>query len=288
MSAAAWLIRIIPGGAAERFGMFLGRLAFKTSGKYRARTLSNLRMCFPEMSGEERTTLAVKVFEHFGKTFVRFFREDKLSEEQIIASVELRGEEALKDAFETGKGVLMITAHFGNWERMAHVLTLKGYKLSVVARDANALRTTEMVNRMRGKAGLDVFSRGKAAREILRRLADNEAVGILVDQNTREILVPFFGIPAGTNEGPAAIHLRTGSPIMMSFCFEKPDGTYCIELSRLDTGGATGDRKADIERIMTQVNDCIEKYVRAHPEQWLWMHDRWRWARELGLTPKHD
>jgi KDO2-lipid IV(A) lauroyltransferase len=187
------------------------------------------------------------------------------------------------EALAQGKGILAITAHFGNWERMAEAFAARGYKISVVARDTNEERTTKIVNDVRKGRGIEVFSRGKAARELLRRLRSNQVVGILTDQNTREILVPFFGIPAGTNEGPAVIHLLTGTPLFTAFAVELPDGRYRVNAERLVLPPPTGDREADVLAIMTRVNQKIEEAVRAHPEQWLWMHDRWRWAREKGI-----
>jgi KDO2-lipid IV(A) lauroyltransferase len=228
---------------------------------------------------------AIGVFEHFGKTMARFFGGGKESIAEIIESVEFRGLEEVELALAKGKGILAITAHFGNWERMAEAIAARGYKISVVARDANELRTTQLVNDVRKKRGIDVFSRGKAARELLRRLRSNEVVGILTDQNTREILVPFFGIPAGTNEGPAVIHLMTGTPIFTAFAAEGADGKYVVDVRPLDMPRLTGDREKDVLAIMTRVNQRIEGAIREHPEQWLWMHDRWRWARERGLLP---
>jgi KDO2-lipid IV(A) lauroyltransferase len=195
----------------------------------------------------------------------------------------MNGLDLVDEALAQGKGILAITAHFGNWERMAEAFAARGYKISVVARDTNEERTTKIVNDVRKGRGIEVFSRGKAARELLRRLRSNQVVGILTDQNTREILVPFFGIPAGTNEGPAVIHLLTGTPLFTAFAVELPDGGYRVNAERLVLPPPTGDREADVLAIMTRVNQKIEEAVRAHPEQWLWMHDRWRWAREKGI-----
>lgn len=283
VSWLAWLIRALPEKTAVAFGVRVGRIIFRLSRKYRERTLSNLRMCFPEWPEERIRTTARRVFEHFCKTTVRFFRADKLSDEDVINSVTFSGFDAFTQGLALGNGVLLITAHFGNWERLAHFLTLQGIKLSVVARDTNTERITELVNSMRTRQGVEVFSRGKAAREMLRKLANNEVVGILPDQNTRELLVPFFGKPAGTNEGPAMIQLRTGARIVMSFLWETDDGNYEGCAYALQMPALSGDKKKDAEEIMLRINEEIENIIRQHPEQWLWLHDRWRYGRELGL-----
>lgn len=281
--AVAKLFQVVPKRKIDPLGRWLGRRIMAVSRKYRERTLKNLRLAYPSWSDDEIRRVAVGVFEHFGKTVARFFGGGRDTPEEVLASVDVQGLDEFERALQLGKGMLVVTAHFGNWERMAEAMALRGYKISVVARDANEERTTKIVNDVRKSRGIEVFSRGKAAREILRRLQAKQIVGILTDQNTREIMVPFFGMPAGTNEGPAAIHLMTEAPILTAFCAETESGSYHVKLEPLDIPTPTGDRKADILAIMTKVNAKIEAAVREHPEQWLWMHDRWRWARELGL-----
>ena len=283
LMAVAQIFQMLPKSRIDGAGRSLGRLIMRMSRKYRERTLKNLNLAFPEWTEQRVQATARGVFEHFGKTLARFFGGGKETKEEIIASVDMHGLELVDEALAQGKGILAITAHFGNWERMAEAFAARGYKISVVARDANEERTTKIVNDVRKGRGIEVFSRGKAARELLKRLRKNEVVGILTDQNTREILVPFFGIPAGTNEGPAVIHLLMGTPLFAAFAVELPDGRYRVKAERLQLPEPSGDREADVLAIMTIVNQKIEEAVREHPEQWLWMHDRWRWTREKGL-----
>lgn len=283
LMAVARVFQMLPKSRIDGAGRSLGRLIMRISRKYRERTLKNLRLAFPDWPEQQVQATARGVFEHFGKTLARFFGGGKETKEEIIASVDMQGLELVDEALAEGKGILAITAHFGNWERMAEAFAARGYKISVVARDANEERTTKIVNDVRKGRGIEVFSRGKAARELLKRLRKNEVVGILTDQNTREILVPFFGIPAGTNEGPAVIYLLMGTPLFTAFAVELPDGRYQVRAERLQLPPPSGDREADVLAIMTLVNQKIEDAVREHPEQWLWMHDRWRWTREMGL-----
>ncbi|MEO7454268.1 MAG: lysophospholipid acyltransferase family protein [Fimbriimonadales bacterium] len=283
LAIVARVFQLLPERKIDPTGRSLGRLIMRLSGKYRSRTIKNLRLAFPEWTEEQVQKTAKGVFEHFGKTLARFFGGGKETTDEVIASVDMLGLALVDEALAQGKGILAITAHFGNWERMAEVFAARGYKISVVARDTNEERTTKIVNDVRKGRGIEVFSRGKAARELLRRLRANQVVGILTDQNTREILVPFFGIPAGTNEGPAVIHLLTGTPLFTAFAVELPDGRYRVDAERLEIPESTGDREADVIAIMTRINQKIEEAIRANPEQWLWMHDRWRWAREKGI-----
>jgi KDO2-lipid IV(A) lauroyltransferase len=206
-----------------------------------------------------------------------------MSDEAVLRSVDAFGFEFLEQQLSAGTGVLLVTAHFGNWERLAQYITAKGLKLNVIARDANDAKLNELVNRKRREQGVDVFSRGSAARDVLASLKRNEIVGILPDQNTWELYIPFFGFPAGTVAGPAVFHLRTGAPIVFAFCREQPDGKYLLECDLYSPPERSGDRDADVAKIMSDVNERIEQAVRAHPEQWLWMHDRWKAARQQGM-----
>ncbi len=265
------------------FGAILGRLAFRMSKKYRERCLANLRLCFPHWDEPRIRETALRVFEHFGKTTLTFLFADRLTPEQVISSVSASGLSLLDEALQKGQGVILLTPHFGNWERMAHFLTLKGYPLLVVAREANDPRTTRLVNRMREKEGLVVLPRGSSIREILQALRENKIIGLLPDQNSWEIFVPFFGHPTGTVSGPAILHLRTGAPLLVCFCWEDSESHYQLHITELALPERTGNREEDVLGIMTKVNEAFEQVIREHPEQWLWLHDRWRSARLKGF-----
>lgn len=280
---AAWMVNILPASWADAFGRTLGKLAYRLSKKHRERTKSNLRMCFPEWTEQKIQKTAVDVFQHFGKTMVRILRSAKLKPEEVLQSVSAQGFELLEEALKQNKGVILITAHFGNWERSAHYITTRGYTLNVIARDANQIQTNKVLNQTRTRQGMKVLPRGAAAKDILRCLQRNECVGILPDQNAWEIYVDFFGIPAGTVTGPAVFHLRTGAPIITAFCVEQPNGKYQLTFEKVELTALTGQKNEDIHNIMQKINLAIENVIRKHPEQYLWMHDRWRAAREKGL-----
>lgn len=280
---ASGLVGVLPAKWTDQFGKWLGRLWMRLSRKHRERAKSNLRMCFPDWPAQRVEDAARRVFEHFGKTTLRFLRTGKTTDQEVLTTTQMLGTEVLDRALQKGRGVLLISAHLGNWERGAHFLALRGYRISVVARDANSARVTEIVNQRRRVQGVDVLSRGNATRAILERLRKNQCVAILPDQNTWEIYVPFFGFPAGTVAGPAVIHLRTGAPIIGAFVTESEHGEYRGRIVELEMPELTCDREEDVRRIMTAINAMIEGAIRETPDQWLWMHDRWKSAREQGL-----
>lgn len=286
--ASRWVSRL-PEKTANRFGSFIGKLAYLLSKKYRTRAIENLRMCFPEWDEKKVKRTARAVFEHFGRTAARFFRSYKMPPHEILDTiVSEEGADVLEQARALQKGIIIVTAHFGNWERAAQYMNAKGYKINTVARDPDDELTGEIVNRARREQGIEVYSRGSAAKDLLRALARNETVAILVDQNAGDVFVPFFGFPAGTVAGPAVLHLRTGAPLLVGFCLENGRGQYRVTFMRPTLPPPTGNQEEDIRRIMTIINKVLEDKIREHPEQWLWMHDRWRSARKLGLLERRE
>lgn len=277
----AWANRLSD-AKAERWGERLGRVAFRLSRKYRERTLSNLELAFPEKPPAERLAIAVRMFEHFGRGALEFFRVGRRTSESVRRSVvEAEGLEYLEAAHAQGKGVLLIGGHFGDWERAAHYAIAMGYRLTVVARDANQAEITQALAELRAASGVELLARGGAARDILRKLKANELVGILPDQNDDEVFVPFFGKPVGTVLGPGVLHVRTGAPVLPLYMVRLGLERYRLIVEPPLTPDPEAPNPA--EGIMRAINRSLEGVVRRHPEQYLWLHDRWKSARKRGL-----
>jgi KDO2-lipid IV(A) lauroyltransferase len=266
---------------AEAMGARLGRLLYRLSSKHRNRCQSNLKLAFPELSDADRTALSIRVFEHFGIAATDFLRTGSRTDTEVLENMEDCGFEVLEEAKAQGKGVLLLSGHFGNWERLAHYSALRGIPFSVVARDADDAGVQRTVEEMRTKAGMEVFSRGDAARAILGALKHGKVVGLLPDQNSEECFIPLFGKPAGTVLGPAVLHLRTGAPIVCFFCPRVGPGKYRAMIFPLPEPeeGFESPREA----IMAAFHKALEGVVREYPEQWLWFHDRWKSSRKRGL-----
>lgn len=267
---------------AERSGATLGRAFYKVSRKHRERALNNLQLAMPELSHAERERLARRVFEHFGKMSADFVRSSMRTKEELLASIEVHGTERLEQARSNGKGALLISGHFGNWERIGSWVAASGYPMSVVVRTANDEGLDAMVNRLRRQGGVNVIPRGNAARPILECLNRNEFVAILCDQNSDEIFIPFFGKPCGTVLGPGVIHERTQSPVIMGNCIWIAPGKYRASFEPIEATDVDSTVKG--ESTMRAINIALESEIREHPEQWLWFHDRWRAARKRGLV----
>ena len=261
-----------------RIGERLGRLAYRLSRRYRTVAEHNLQMAYGEsLSDGERRRLVEQVFIHFAKSLMEFLVADGLSPNDLCRMVTLKGEEHLQWCVQQGKGTLIITAHYGNWEIAARYLTqCKGYVLNVVARDADDSATAVLVNRIREQGGYCVFPRGQAVRAVLQALKRNELVAMLPDQNAGDVFVPFFGRLAGTVAGPALLALRSGAPILPVFCTRQPDNTYLFEMLPPFVVQPSGDKERDVTDTMAHITALIEQQVRKHPSQWLWLHNRWK------------
>lgn len=275
-----WLGRKDAAGA-ERIGERLGKLAYRVSRKHRERALENLKRAFPEATPEQRARWAEGVLIHFGRVMSDFMRAASRSQKEVLDSIEAEGIEQFDIGLAKGKGVILITAHFGNWERMANYIALLGYKLNVVARDANDPDMNSLVGQLREAAGVEVISRGNAARAILTKLRKNEMVGILPDQNSDEIFVPFFGVPCGTVQGPAVLSTRSGAPIIPIYCARVGVGKYrmWVEPPIEPEPGFE-----PIEGLTRAINASLEAAIRQYPDQYLWIHNRWKSAKARGLV----
>lgn len=267
---------------AERAGRRLGRTLFRLSKKHRERAMSNLRLAYPDMPESERRDLAVKVFEHFGMVATDFMRTSSRTDEEVQANMEVEGREIVDQVLAQGKGMLVVTAHFGNWERFAQFARTQGKEIFAVARDLDDARAHADVQRLRELTGLTVISRGNAARTMISLLRENKIVALLPDQNCSESFLPFFGLPTGTVLGPATISLRTGAPLVPAFCARVGAGKYkTIVWPPIEP---TPGIENKVEALSRSMNDAIERIVRMYPDQWLWFHDRWKSARRRGLV----
>ena len=265
----------------RRIGNRWGKFIYHADQRRRNRTLDNLKLAFPDLSIQEREILAVKVYEHFGRTGTDFLAGGSRSLEQIESCTEIRGREHLERAIANGKGTLLISGHLGNWERMGAWISLAGYPLNVIARNADQEGVNHLVNSLREGPGTEVIPRGNSVRRILGKLKANEIVAILPDQNSSEAFIPFFGHPAGTVLGPGVIHARTGATILPAMCVELGGGKYMIEFFEELVPQAGFETRG--EGLMRSINDWLESQIRRFPDQYLWLHDRWRTARRKGL-----
>jgi len=198
----------------------------------------------------------------------------------VDAYARLRGAENLKEAVARAKGVLILTAHLGNWELMALAASLRLHiQIHVVVRPLDFAPLDRILSELRSRTGNVVLDKDKSANAIGGLLRENRIVGILLDQNAswyEGVYVPFFGRTACTNKGLALFALRYGAAVVPAHNVRSADGRYTIVLEPALSLIRTGDLRKDVEVNTALFNTVIERWVRTAPEQWLWIHRRWR------------
>jgi KDO2-lipid IV(A) lauroyltransferase len=265
---------------AERKGRTIGRLAFRLDRKHRERTYANLALAFPTWSAAEYDRVARGVFDHFGIVIGDFLHSPARTNEDLLANTTVEGSDNMFEAEDCAKGIVAVSGHFGNWERFGHYSTARGRLISVVARPSQDGGLEDRVLRLREGAGLKVISRGNSIKQIMGVLRGGGTVALLPDQNSDECFVPFFGQPCGSVLGPAVLHLRTGATLIPAFCVRTGVGKYHV---RVHPSVNPDGKEKDPVAITATLNRILEDEVRQHPEQWLWMHDRWKSARRKGM-----
>lgn len=257
-------------------GRAMGLCYYNLIKSHRSRAIANLHAAFPELSDREIRDLTRCIFINFGKSALEFLRLPVMTMEEVNQRTVFVGEEHLRAAFEPGKGVLLITAHFGNWELMGTRLAREGYPFDAIARDSELPSTTAIINRVRESSGLRVFPRGELLPAI-RALKENRMLAILPDQHDYDgIFVDFFGRPAKTAIGPAAIALRTGAMLLPVFTFRQPDDTIRVIFQAPFAAESTGNKDDDVRALTQRIMHLIEAAIREAPDQWLWFHNRWK------------
>ncbi len=274
------VLRMVPRRAALLAGRAAGLLAYAVDARHRGVALENLRACLPEAGDERvRRRIARRCFAHFGAVAADclLLPYRRVSDADRLATWE--GIEHLERAHLLGKGVFVISAHLGNWEMVALLQGWVGLPMAMVTRPLDNPLLERMLARGRRRSGNEIVHKRRAVRGILKALQDGWCVALLIDQDFPEsdrVFVDFFGRPAATAPTLGLLALRTGAPIVPVLSTLMPDGRYRIRYLPRVEPPSTGDRDADVLGIMSRCTTLLESEIRRHPEQWLWMHRRWK------------
>jgi KDO2-lipid IV(A) lauroyltransferase len=273
------MLRLTPRRPAIAFMRLVGRTTFLLAGAARSRAIKHLSMAFgTEMDKQEIEALARKVFIHFATVTCDMLRMPNLVRAGVNQLVTAEGKEHLDRALEAGRGVILVTCHFGNWELLGAWLAQNGYPMKVVGTTLYDPRFDRILIETRNNAGYTNIARGTGTREILRALRNNEAVGMLIDQDTTatSVFVNFFGRLAHTPTGPAVLARRLNVPIIPIFMYMKNDLNYHLKCQPPLELVKTDDEDSDITANTQKISDTYEAMIRRYPWQWGWMHKRWR------------
>ena len=281
--AAAWTVRRMPASRVPHLSRFLAGLLRLATGKRQVIARENIHAALgDQLSEAEVRRICRRSMRNLVESMLYLLRLPVTTAEQLNQMVAFSGVEHLERALAAGKGVLIVTAHFGNWELLGARIVVAGYPLQAVARDAAHTATASVINSARQSIGrgCGVVSRDDV-RGMLRVLRENGVLLILPDQHVAEggIVADFLGRPAMTATGPANLAVRTGCAVLPAFCVVNADGTMSAEILPPLPVENSGDRDHDIVVNTQMINDVIAEQIRAHPDQWLWFHRRWKTAQ---------
>ena len=276
---AAFFIYFLPPEIGLWLAGKLGILAYLILRDYRKITLDNLRLAFgKEKSEAQLRAIAKNVFANLGRNAFELIQFSRINSSNINKLVEVKGREFIEGAFRLGKGVIIITAHLGNWELMAAAIRLNGYPGVTVGRRIYFHKYDSFLNRLRKIQDVDVIYRDESPRKILKVLKDNRIVGIVADQDVDSVegvFVDFFGRSAYTPAGPAALAKVSGAALVPTFIVRE-NGRHTLIFEKPIEIADTGNKENDLVENTRRWSAVVESYIRRYPDQWVWMHRRWK------------
>ncbi len=282
----AWLValvsavvRLLPRRLVLALGAGLARLYAVFDRRHVAVAEDNLRRAFPEWDAARVRRTALGVYRHFGRVILDLLWMQGRSGEQLLRLCRFEHLDRLEPVFARGHGAVMVSAHIGNWEIDAIGHGFRHEWAAVVARPLDNPALDERLTALRTMSGNRVISKHRALQDILGYLRRNRAVAILMDQNVQKedgIFVEFFGRPACTTTVAAALAVKTGCGLVPVRTVLEPDGSYRLVYEPPLELRPSGDRRADVARLTQELTRVIEGWVRETPEQWLWLHRRWK------------
>lgn len=275
-----WLFGFIPAHLPPPLGLALGRrigdVLWWILPRRRRVALQNIERSLGRDLGPAGVRrLGRRSFQHLGMNLVEACRYFIRPTDVMLSRVHVEGVEHLRRAAAAGRGILVLTAHYGNWELLAAAHGLTGLPLSFVVRPLDDPILDDLAGRFRRRSGAELIVKHRAVREVVQALRRGRMVGILLDQNATRgegVFVPFFGVPASTSKGLALLALRTGAPVVPVFLRREPDGRHCMDVRP----PLPAPPDEDVLTYTAAFNAAIEAAIRRAPEQWLWMHARWR------------
>ncbi len=273
-------VRWLPRGLARRVGAGIGMAAFYGLGRLRRVGLRNLELAFPEMGEAERRKTLREVYRKLGYLLAEFCKMPGYTAEYASGFIRYEGLDNYLAARDRGKGVLVLTGHLGAWELSSFYHSLMGMPMGMVIRRLDNPLVDAFVNRIRCLHGNRVIHKDDFARGLIASMKAGETVGILMDTNMtppQGVFVPFFGVQACTASGMARIAAKTGAAVVPGFLlWEESERRYVLRFGEPVEVTDTGDAEADAVENTARFTAAIEGYIRRYPEQWLWMHRRWK------------
>ena len=275
-----WVLSSLPRLLSRSLGAGVGVFAYLALGRLRQSGLRNLEIAFPEKTKTDRAAVLKQVYRNLGYQLAEFCQMSSYTPEVSRSLIRYEGLDNYLAARERGKGVLVLTGHLGAWELSSFHHSLMGFPMGLVIRRLDNPLVDEFVNRIRCLHGNRVIHKDDFARGLLASMHAGETVGILMDTNMtppQGVFVPFFGHMAATASGLARVALKTGAAVVPGFLlWEQSEQQYILHFGQQIALVETGEAEADAIANTAKFTAVIESYIRQYPDQWLWMHRRWK------------
>lgn len=273
-------IASIPQKHIASIGKILGMLVYFVDLRHRRIVRRNLQFVHPEWSLDRIQKLSKRVFENLGVTLLEICQMTSFSREDILRKVRIRGKDNLLNAIKNPKGVILISAHIGNWE-MAHqsISCYLQKSLVLVARELQSKAFDQWILKLRARFGNTIIYKEGALPDMTRTLRQGKVLGLLIDQETKRsegVDVTFFDRTVSATPSAALLAIRCKSPVLPVFCIREADSRLTLVVDPPLTMKRTGGLRADLKTNTQIMTSAIERAVRAYPEQWFWFHKRWK------------
>jgi KDO2-lipid IV(A) lauroyltransferase len=276
----AAFLRVLPRGLARALGIAAGLAAYLLYSRLRRVGMRNLDLAFPAKSLSEKNRILRGVYINLGRMLAEFALFPRYTRDNVGRVAVYEGFQNFAEAQARGKGVIFLTAHFGGWEVSSFAHSLYGHPMDIVMRPLDNPYVDALVDRYRTLHGNRTFPKQDFARGLLSALKQGETVGILMDTNMtppQGAFVDFFGVPACTATGIARVALHTDAAVLPAFgIWDKNLGKYKVSFEPALKLVRTGDADADAIANTAMFTKVIERYVARYPDQWLWLHRRWK------------
>jgi KDO2-lipid IV(A) lauroyltransferase len=272
------IFNILPFTVSIKLGAYLGKILYYLDRNHRKIAYKNLRLVFDlSMNNREIKKIVKKVYINIGQSLAEFFYIPKVTEEFVNKFVDIYGKHYIDSALMQGKGIINVVGHFGNWELINPIYRILGYHLTAVAYPQKNELTNTLINQCRSSSGAVIINDNVPYKVLIDVLKRNEILILVADQDARShgVFVEFLGRLASTARGPAVLALRTGAPIIVT-CLIRQGIKHTMIISEPIRLIKTGNWKQDILINTRQWCEILEKFIYKYPEQWFWLHQRWK------------
>ena len=278
VAALGWFARLVPPAKIHRVGMALGRAFYPIFASRRRVAVRNLQNAYPETPAAELQHIALRSFQHMSAAFVELLALGGYSKDDVRRLIRIENPGLLNDIHASGKGIVFLTAHYGNWELAAQAVVLASpVPTSIIVKRQSNLLVDAMISRWRTRFGGTLIPM-QGAREVLRSIEAGNTLVLAADQaaSTESPSVEFFGRMVPTFTGPATFALRTHAALICGLAVAQEDGTYLMRLEEVPYDDLADGTEGSVVELTRRHVRLTEEIIRRHPEQWMWTHKRWK------------